>query len=222
MPNEDAAAIQEDVANDESGTGEESGTTDIILDEPIPPEPEEKSSRDSIMDQIAARRSEELTKEGVEFAEALDADADIAPAPEKVPIKVDGVESEISKEDLSKQVMEYQKHKAADTRLDEAAQRQKDLDDREAAIAAREASIQTPPPPPPEPAAEPVDVDGIVDGIMDSVFNEDREGLREAVTQLLPGGQVVQQPVLNQGDIDAAVERSAEKKNRVDRYEPLW
>lgn len=57
-----------------------------------------------------------------------------AAAPAKVKVKVDGVEQEVSLEEMTRT---YQKNAAADRRLEEAARRQRELDEREAQINAQ-------------------------------------------------------------------------------------
>jgi hypothetical protein len=96
-----------------------------------------KSPRELMMEQIYEKRVEDLKADGVKLGDEEDEDDDATDAQDKIKVKVDGKETELTREEFEKQVREYQKHKAADKRLEEAAKKMKELEQLEATLKAQ-------------------------------------------------------------------------------------
>jgi hypothetical protein len=123
MPKEDA--IQQDVS--------EEVVEEIIEEEEVIEEDDSKPihPRDQALQGILARRKDQLENDGVQLEGEEEAE-DSKEGEEKeqeeeekqedlLTAKVNGEEEVLTKEELQKRLAEYQKHKAADTRLQEAS-----------------------------------------------------------------------------------------------------
>ena len=123
-----------------------------------------KSTRDLMLDQLGEARDQDvMTEAGVESEEVepapegreeQDEDADPSErAPEKIKVKVDGEEFDVSEEQIRDRlglegrkiqpsdIRNFQKHVSADRRLAQVAEERRNLEAREAALLAREAAI---------------------------------------------------------------------------------
>lgn len=136
-------------------------TTDVSTEEQVRP----MSEREKIFAQAQATRKAELEEEGVEFEKAEDEVDQLPPEekaePEKIEVKIDGETNHVTPDEINEalgaegevtqqRIAEYQKHKSADKRLEEAAQRTKKLEEQERAqqerarqLAEKEAQIAT-------------------------------------------------------------------------------
>lgn len=100
------------------------------------PEERPKSPRELAMEEVVKSRRENLIKDGFELdleEEEEETEQEVKPK-KKIVAKVDGVEEELTQEELDKRLREYQKHKAADKRLEEAAAKMKELEKLEATL----------------------------------------------------------------------------------------
>ena len=133
---------KDDAINDDVSVDEEVETVEEDqLEEPKEERP--KSQREIMMEQVYSKRIDDLNKEleqggapkvGEEPKEKEETKPDV---PETITVKVDGVETTLTREEFDKQVREYQKHKAADKRLEEAAKKMKELEKLEATLKAQ-------------------------------------------------------------------------------------
>ncbi len=166
-------------------------TTDIVVDKPAELNIDEKVDREVIMDQIVQRsidaREEEMLKDTPEVGDVVEDPPDeaavedeVTPPKEeivepKVKVKVDGVESEVTADEIRN----YQIGKAADKRLADAnAQAQRIVQDAQAQAdqIAEAARVETP-------AAEKVDLKDAAGKLTQAIFQEDEE----AVAKILEG-----------------------------------
>ena len=214
------AAIQEDVVGEEEIPDvEESGKVELILDEKIPAEPEVKSNRDTVMDQITARRNQELSEE---LGEPIVEEEEEPPVEEKripdeaaeVTVRVDGVESKVTEAEIR----EYQKQKAADARLEEASAKAQELADREAELVARENAFAA--------REQELAAAELVDDVDDSelakdliakVFAEDEAGVTDVIKKVRRVQQPAAAPTAPEVSDDAvnlAVERTLKGRER--------
>lgn len=122
MPKKDA--IHEDVSDEIEEEKEE------VVEEEIPEEEKDDKPihpRDAVIQGILARRKEELEGEIEGDKEVKEEDKDEDDEGKEnnqddlLTAKVNGEEEKLTKEELEKQLAEYQKHKAADIRLQEAS-----------------------------------------------------------------------------------------------------
>ena len=109
------------------------------VDEFADTEEKPKSQREIMMEQIYGKRIEDLKADGVKFEDDEeedneDNDEDDDDTSKLITVKVDGVEETLTQEELEKRIREYQKHKAADKRLEEAANKLKELEQLEATL----------------------------------------------------------------------------------------
>lgn len=150
----------------------------------------QNNPRMDAMEEIAAKREQELRKElGEEevVEEQQEEMQEEKPAEEpKYHVKIDGEEKEIP---LTELLRGYQKDSAASRRLEEAARRQKELDEREAALKEAEARLTNPP----EPKAPEVDPSEFLDALYDGdrekaakLFNDLYSGRKEATQEVKP------------------------------------
>lgn len=193
-----ADAIQEDVSEVESA---------VAL----------RSNREIAMEQIELanmRRMEEETGVKLTADEPAPIDPVInepEPEPEgkKVVVKVDGQEEAVTEEEL---VRSYQKNKAADRRLEEAAQLLRAANERAAQL---EAQIQSAPAAEVPPAKADEDLRAEVKNTLSVIYGGDEEAATEALTQLLAktrGGDqpTPQAPQLNVDELADAVQQRIE------------
>jgi hypothetical protein len=132
------------------------------------------------------------------------------PTPEevKVRVKVDGIEQEISQADLIKG---YQKDSVASKRLEQAAQRQRDLDAKEALLAERErqitAQVATP-------SAEDEDIDTAA--VVNALVEGDNEGAERLLREAILKGRTVATPAMPAPD-PAEIAAKVKAELEVDR-----
>jgi hypothetical protein len=200
---------------------EEEETKDVVL------EPEVKTARETTMDAIIARRSEEIESdisedvpEDVDLSEEIVEDEVIVvekeEVPEKITVKIDGADEEITPE----QIREYQKNRSADIRMREAAESKKQLDEREADIVKRESALVEPP----EAKVVPAETaEALAKRLVKSTFDEDEVEAAKVIQEIM-GSQ--QQPAAQvatpQADIDAAVDNvlfRREQKKAITKFE---
>jgi hypothetical protein len=131
-----------------------------------------------------------------------------AATPEKVRVKVDGVEQDVTLEELKKG---YQKDSVASRRLEEAAQRQRDVERREAALAERERQIQaSTATPSPEDEGDDDDIQAAIDALVDG----DNETAAKLLKQAVKKGRApaVATPAIDPDEIAARAEAAIEAK----------
>ena len=191
------AAIQEDVVTATERAGDK---VDIQPVETPEIDLEQKMDREDAMSRILANRDKELEDEIGEgfiqepaIEETIDAEPEVIKEepelePETIKIKVDGVESEVTE----KEIREYQKHKAADMRLndinkttEDLAKRQVDIEAAERRIADREAEKAAQVVAGKE-KADAIDYDALSDQIMSGVLEEDKAKVTEALRKMTP------------------------------------
>lgn len=102
-----------------------------------------------------------------------------------VKTKVDGEERELPVAEL---VKSYQKDSAASRRLEDAVRRQRELDTREAELAAKEAALQQPHNPPDVPAPS-ADADALARQVYDSLLDGDENKAIESIKMLMQSGR---------------------------------
>ena len=102
------------------------------------PEEEERyiSPREIAMKEVAANRRKALIEEeGFDLdGEEEEEEEEEEESPKKIIAKIDGVEEELTEKELNDKLREYQKHKAADKRLEEAAQKLKEAAEQTATL----------------------------------------------------------------------------------------
>jgi len=205
------AAIQKDVVKDEGLDVDHESTTDIVLDEKPLIDLEVKTDRDTIMDQITERRNQEIAKEIGEDESELESELESETEP-VVKVKIDGVESTVTEKDIR----EYQKQRAADTRLEEVNRKHAELAAKEAELEAREAALKRAPAAPipaPAPVDDTADLRDLSKDLIRTVFAEDEEGVTEIIKKIRG---VRQAPAVQPSEsaVSEAVNRTLMEKER--------
>lgn len=187
-----------------------------------------KSAREIAMDQIDAANTSKLEAElGLplssptpeipddQIKQQLEAPAPVAPAPQLVKVKVDGVEKEVPVEDL---VRTYQKNSAADRRLEEATTLLREAQE-------RAAQPVTAPVQELKPVDPPADLQAEVKETLDKIYEGDPIAAAEALTNLLAktrgGSQPTPAPAPVELDIDALTSRVQEQLKVDQAFETL-
>ncbi|MBW2632153.1 MAG: hypothetical protein JRC90_10450 [Deltaproteobacteria bacterium] len=218
-------AIQEDVDK----------TTAIVVDTDITQvEPvvnaeldiDTKVSREEIMDRITARRNEEMQNdlevETVKEVTTVEEEIEIEPSDKTVKIKVDGIESEVTE----KEIREYQKQIAADKRLEDAAKKEKELLDRQAAIDAKEIKLSDSIKTFEEitkktqaiKAEEDDDSEALADQLITSVFEEDKKTTAKILKKIRSKpetGKVIETQKIDRGELSQAVNLALSEEKRL-------
>lgn len=129
-----------------------------------------------------------------------------AATPEKVRVKLDGEETEVTLEELKKG---YQKGSVASRRLEEAAARQRDLERREAALTERERQIQAQTATP-----SPVDEgdDDEIQAAIDALVEGDNETAAKLLKAAVKKGRTPATPPVDTEEIAARAEAAIEAK----------
>jgi hypothetical protein len=184
---------------------------------------EKKSVRSEIMDQIVKKRRQELDQEIEEdlpaeesFEEKIAvAEPEPVKEPERLTVKIDGEERKVTEAEIR----EYQKQVAADKRLEEAAALRRSLEERQAAIEARERELE---------ARRTVEVEDDIDpsvlaeDLIESVTMEDKERTTEIIKKLRGKKDVAaiqQAPAVDPRYIDSAVTAALDRKEQAKAVE---
>jgi len=205
-------------------------TLELIPEDGPSLDPEVKRDRDDVMSDIVARREAQLKAES---AESVPVQEPAAPTPaepvaaepvaaEPISIKVDGEEREVTPQDI----IDYQKHKAADQRLREAAEtrarlvkREQDLKQREALLAQQ--AVQAP-------ESNDEDLDDLADQLIDGTFSEDRNAIKKVLVKLRSNQaapQPVMAPVITEEDIDKRIalrDQRMEHKRMLNKFAKVY
>ena len=166
----------------------------------------EESRRQSLESELDGVISEPEPDDDEEPAEtpAPTADETLAePAPRTVKVKVDGVEKEVSEEEL---IRSFQKNAAADHRLEEAARLL-----REAQVASQTAAIVQPEP---QPQAPVIDLRQEAADVLAKMYEGDQDAAAEALANLLnkqKGGDRPTQPAVQSVDEGLLTQRVLEQ-----------
>ena len=200
------AAIQEDVVEvPERGKGVELvPEVDAVINI------EEKVSRDTVMENIAARRAKELQDEMGESEVKIEPIEPEVKVDKKIKVKVDGVESEVTEQEIR----EYQKQKAADKRLEDSARREKELNERQARLDDRERQLA-------QQAAIKVveeldDSEELAEKLISSVFDEDKKTAADIIRKLKTEKGVSATQKIDQSEVNRAVTTALSERERQD------
>lgn len=186
------------------------GEVDAILNEDVPTEEVNqeapKSARELAMEAIERdnlRRMEEET--GLKLVEdepdndkqieqqLEDKPVEAAPQPKTYHVKIDGVEREVSEEEM---VRNYQKNAAADRRLEEAARVLREAEERAQYVQQQIAQQQQ------EPVVPPEELRTKVKTALSKLYEGDEETATDALTELLVKTRGGEQPTPAQPEID--------------------
>lgn len=170
---------------------------------------EVRSSRMDAMEEIAARREEELRKEiGDEIEQPVEPEEEVREEVEeevkeeepKYRVKIDGEEQEVP---LSEILRGYQKDSAASRRLEEASRRQKELDEREDRLREHEARLSNTPE---TQATQQMAADP--GAFLDALYEGDREKAAKLLNDLGIGRQqTATQEQINPSEVAALVKQ---------------
>lgn len=205
--------------------GEELETVTKQKEEVVP----EISERERIVQQAVESRRADLREEGVELepegppAKAAEAGEELAleleELPETVEVKVDGEVSQVTSDEINERlgtegkidqqkIAEFQKHRTADTRLEDAAKVTKANEQQASELAQREAELAVLRETPVGEAPAEIDPE-MVAKLTDAILTEDHSETATVLSEIVNSarGPAQTQPTSAQ-DIDNAVERS--------------
>lgn len=171
------------------------------------------SAREQMMEQMGARREQELLG-AVEPAEEEPEVKKEVPADNLVKVVLDGEEKELP---LSEVVKGFQKDSVASRRLEEAAQRQKELDEKEANLLALEEQLKLQ-----TAVEEEEEGDDLTSAIENLIENADAEQTALAIRKEVERALKKATPTASQSEIDKAVEtklaeeEAKREKERID------
>jgi hypothetical protein len=191
------------------GELEEGAIRTDALDEGEEGREEQLSPREQMMAQIAANREAQLNEAAGEAVEEVPEKSTATElelqTDRKIPVKIDGEETEIP---LSELVKGFQKDATASRRLEEAANQRKELDAREQELNAREAQIAQ------QIAAPAAADDGAgdeVDAALDAYLEGDTTKIRELLKGATKGRAESSTPIPNE-ELDRLVEQKLAKR----------
>lgn len=185
----------------EQPPGETGAAQEKTEERPLSPR-EEAMNRIIEMQEQATEEEEQATEEEVQALEAQEPPAKPEPQsaePGTLTVKVDGIETEIPIEQAKSVI---QKNLAADKRLNDAALKQKQLNDWEQQLVQREQALQSPPVAPVE--TPPGDTKELIQTAVDKLYDGNTDEAVDALGKLIEGRgnttpvnpeQIVQQAV---------------------------